>query len=808
MLKTLRISSALLALASSFTAYAVADMPKRIDVPAGELVTALETLSRQAAVDLVFRPDQLESFYTDGVSGTYSPQDAIRILLKGTPLQLRTDASSGAMVIAPAAAPRTSSISRLRIAQADSASASQGEGGRDATGNEDEQSLQLSKVASLEEIVVTAQKREERLLEVPMSISVLTGDSLAEQRITNLLDVSRAIPGMVVNDSGPGRRRVGLRGVGNTFGAQPLVGIYFDEVPAAGFNDAVVDLQTYDLERVEVLRGPQGTLYGEGSTSGTIRFITRKPDLGRAGFTSNVKFLAIEHGAAAVDYDGAANIPLVEDTLGLRLSGRYLHGGGWIDQPLAGARDINDQKLADGRAQLRWQAGENFVADAMVVIHRNDAGASNRGEDVDGNFTQVFLADSTPSARDDFDMANLTLEYDLGRVSIISASSYIDIRKTLRNDGNTIPLVAPPAPLFQFLNLRQESDGHSFSQELRVSSNDEGRVTYTFGGYYRDSQLNRFNDSVFGLTLPGTAITQIIDNGSEAWSAFGDISYKLRDDLEVGTGLRYFEDHATNFNGAVERETRFESVTPRFYIRYALSDSVSLYGNVAKGFRSGGFNAVGQPSYDPEKLWSYEIGAKAALPEQRLSMEATAFYSDYDNVQVVGITGASLGRSVTSNLGAAWVKGFEGSIGFAPFDGLTLGATGSVYRSEVTQLAVSGGSHQVGDPLDAVPKYSLSTWADYDFALTAGTLGRLQINYGRKGVSYYRNRSVGPFFYGESAVVDLLGASFGIELAAWRFSVFVDNALDERGYLDPFAVEGSAARPQPRTFGVSVGITL
>ncbi|MDY6946443.1 MAG: TonB-dependent receptor [Pseudomonadota bacterium] len=807
MLKTLKVSSALLALVSSFAAYAVADIPKRIDVPAGELVAALETLSRQAAVDLVFQPDQLKSFRTDGVSGTYSPEDAIRILLKGTPLQLRTDASSGAMVIAPAAAPRTSSISRLRIAQADSASASQGKGGRDATGNEDEQSPQSSKVASLEEIVVTAQKREERLLEVPMSISVLSGDSLAEQRIANLLDVSRAIPGMVVNDSGPGRRRVGLRGVGNTFGAQPLVGIYLDEIPAAGFNDAVVDLQTYDLERVEVLRGPQGTLYGEGSTSGTIRFITRKPDLARAGFTSNVKLLTIDHGAGAVDYDGAANIPLVEDTLGLRLSGRYLHGGGWIDQPLTGARDINDQKLADGRAQLRWQ-GERFIADAMVVIHRNDAGASNRGEDVDGNFTQAFLANSTPSARDDFDMANLTLEYDLGRVSIISASSYIDIRKTLLNDGNTIPLVAPPAPLFQFLSLRQDSDGHSFSQELRVSSNGGGPLTYTLGGYYRDSQLNRFNDSVFGLTLPGTAIIQIIDNGSEAWSAFGDISYKLRDDLEVGTGLRYFEDQRTNFDGAVERATRFESVTPRFYVRYALSDSVSLYGNVAQGFRSGGFNAVGQASYDPEKLWSYEIGAKAALPEQRLNMEATVFYSEYDNVQVVGITGASLGRSLTSNLGAAWVKGLEGSIGFAAVDGLTLGATGSVYRSEVTELDVSGGSHQVGDPLDAVPKYSLSTWADYDFALTASMVGRLQINYGRKGVSYYRNRSVGPFFYGESAVVDLLGASFGIERAAWRFSVFVDNALDERGYLDPFAVEGSAARPQPRTFGVSVGITL
>lgn len=328
-----------------------------------------------------------------------------------------------------------------------------------------------------------------------------------------------------------------------------------------------------------------------------------------------MKLLAIEHGATAVDYDGSANVPLVENKLGLRVSGRYLHGGGWIDQPLVGARDINDQKLADGRAQLRWQASERFVADAMVVIHRNDAGASTRGEDADGNFTQAFLADTTPSARDDFDMANLTLDYDLGPVSLISASSYIDISKTLRDDGNTIPLAAPPEPLFQFLSRRQDSEGHSFSQELRVSSNGGQRLTYTLGAYYRDSQLNRFNDSVFGLELPATAFTQIIDNGSEAWSAFGDVSYELRDDFEVGVGLRYFEDHRTNFNGAVERETRFESTTPRFYVRYALSESFSLYGNVAKAFaaaasmpwdriptirrRSGHTRSAPKPRYPP-----------------------------------------------------------------------------------------------------------------------------------------------------------------------------------------------------------------
>lgn len=767
---------------------------RRFNIPSQTLAEALIHFSRQSSIQIVTASADMGKARSAPVIGAMTSRQALDRLLSGSGMQWR-DVGAGSVAVTPA---------RSRSGGQAAPAGDVGQG----------PALSSSEDASdppggSSEIIVTAQRREQRTIDVPMSVSVLSGAQLSEQRLTNLLDISRTVPGMVVNDAGPGRRRLSLRGVGNTFGAQPLVGLYLDEVSVAGFNDAVIDLQTYDLERVEVLRGPQGTLYGEGSTSGTIRFITRKPSLDRASLGATLKAFTSKGGEPGLDLDAAANIPIVTDTLALRVSGRYLADGGWVDQPLLGRENINDQSLLDARFQLRWRPTPGLTADAMVILHRNDGGASNRGEDEDGNYTQAFLMPTTPSADDNFNIYNLTLSYDAGPVRLLSATSLIDVRKRLRNDGNTIPLLAPPTPAFQFLNLSQDSDGKSFSQEFRVSSNGRGPLTYTLGAFYRDSQLDRYSESIFGLTLPTAfAFSQTDENGSESWSIFGDAAYKLTPRLEIGAGLRYFVDHRTNYDGFATQKARFESLNPRVYVRFEISDTASIYANVAKGFRTGGFNGAGQPAYDPETLWSYEIGAKASLLDRRLNAEATAFYSDYSNVQVVGITGTSLGQSVTSNLGEAWVKGIEGSASFTPVEGLALGATASVYSTRITALNVGGASHQVGDPLDNVPKYTLSGWAEYEFPLGADTAGAFRVNYGRKGVSYYRNRSVGSFFIGQSDLTDLLDLSLEVRRARWRFVLYGDNILNERGYLDPFAIEGSASRPRPRTVGISAGFTI
>lgn len=765
---------------------------KTFDIPAQPATTGIPEFARQADIQILVGEAVVRGKHTRAVKGRMAVPEALDTLLEGTGLRVMSN-DEGVITLMVNASYNQPEPSAQRENAAVQTPAI-GEGARRA---------------GVPEIVVTAQKREQRLTSVPMSIGVLSGDMIAEQRITNLLDISRAVPGMVVSDAGPGHRRLNLRGVGNTFGAQPLVGLYLDETSVAGFNDSVINLQTYDLERVEVLRGPQGTLYGEGSTSGTVRFITSKPQLEGYSLDANLKGFVPEDGAAGADLTAAVNIPLVKDELGLRVSGRYLEDGGWMDQPALGLENINDQSLVDLRFQLRWQIADNFTADAMAIIHRNNAGASNRGEDVNGDFTQAFLDPTTPSAKDHFDIYNLTLNYDFGPVSLISATSYVDVQKRLRNDGNTIPLLAPPAPLFQFLNREQDSDGATFSQEIRATSNTDGPLQYTLGVYYRDSQLDRYSASLFGLTLPAASFFEsTADNGSKSWAVFGDVSYALTSRLEIGGGLRYFADDRKNFNGASESEAEFETVNPRVYVSFDLTDTATIYGNVAKGFRSGGFNRPGQPAYDPETLWSYEVGAKADLFDRRLHVEATAFYSDYSNIQVVGVTGTSLGQSVTSNLGEAWVKGLEGTASFYAGNGLEFGTTAAVYETRVTLLNVGSASHQVGDELDDVPEYSLSAWADYSFAMGRDLIGTLQASYGRKGVSYYRNRSVGPFFVSASDVTDLLDLSFEVDRGQWSLQFFVDNALNERGQIDPFGIEGGAARPQPRTFGVGLGLSL
>lgn len=765
---------------------------KTFDIPAQPATTGIPEFARQADIQILVGEAAVRGKHTRAVKGRMAVSQALETLLAGTGLRMMSNDEG---------------VITLMV----NASYSQPElpAERETASLQTPASEQSARNEAVPEIIVTAQKREQRLTSVPMSIGVLSGDMIAQQRITNLLDISRAVPGMVVSDSGPGRRRLNLRGVGNTFGAQPLVGLYLDETSVAGFNDSVINLQTYDLERVEVLRGPQGTLYGEGSTSGTVRFITSKPQLDGYGLDANLKGFAPEGGDVGADLTAAVNIPLAEDVLGLRVSGRYLKDRGWMDQPALGLENINDQSLVDLRFQLRWQVTDNFTADAMAIIHRNDAGASNRGEDINGDFTQAFMDPSTPSAKDEFNIYNLTLNYDFGPVSLISATSYVDMNKRLRNDGNTIPLLAPPAPLFQFLNRVQDSDGATFSQEVRATSSTGGPLQYTLGVYYRDSQLDRYSESLFGLTLPAASFFEsTADNGSKSWAVFGDISYELTSRLEIGGGLRYFVDKRENFNGVSKSEADFETVNPRFYVSFDLTDTATIYGNIAKGFRSGGFNRPGQDPYDPETLWSYEIGAKADLFDRRLHVEGTAFYSDYSNIQVVGVTGTSLGQSITSNLGEAWVKGLEGTASFYVGNGLDIGATAAVYETKVTSLNVGSASHQVGDELDDVPDYSLSAWADYSFPIGRDLMGTLQASYGRKGVSYYRNRSVGPFFLSMSDVTDMLDLSFEVDRGQWSVLFFIDNALNERGQIDPFGIEGGAARPQPRTFGVGLGLSL
>ncbi|MDY6947694.1 MAG: TonB-dependent receptor [Pseudomonadota bacterium] len=666
---------------------------------------------------------------------------------------------------------------------------------------------------------MTAQKREQRAFDVPISIAAIGSDELQERNVTTLEDLSFAVPGLTVQSNGGYQRRIMLRGIGNVFGGASLIGMYVDEAsvttgPSGAGPYSQLDLRTYDLDRVEVLRGPQGTLYGEGSVGGTVRFITKNPDLDRFGMRADAAALLTEDGEPSQRIDAALNVPLVEDKLGIRVAGTYDRQGGWIDQPAAGRKDFNDQDMGDLRIKGLWIPVAGFHVGAMAIVHRNDTSFTG-GEDEQGNFNQTFFDPTlVPKVTDDYDLYNLTLSYDLAQIRLLSTSSYVEQDKVMEGIALKLQLTPPPDPRFEFNNKLLELNSRIFTQELRVTSIGDSKAHWTIGGFYRKAESANYGENLFGLPNVFAAPSTVRgSNSSKAVAAFGDLSYDLSDKLTLGAGLRYFEDDQEAFTTlpvVTVQEGKFHSVNPRAYAQYKPTDNANFYASAAKGFRSGGFNAQNQPKYGPESVWTYELGTKLILAGGSLSAELSAYYSDYQDYQILGVVvGSTDFIQITSNAGDATLQGVEAALTWRPSDHWSVSFNGNYVDSEFEEINATMSSHAVGDQLDLFPKYSYAASVQRDFDLGSRS-AYARLDYNEHGRATFRNRSVGPFYYSESDVIEMLNVSLHLQWSE-RVSLGLvgQNLLNDRGFTDPFdQTDKFASRARPRTYGIEFGMTF
>lgn len=759
---------------------------RSFNIPAGNLRSALDAFGRQSGKPIIYKVDEIRGLRTNGYRGTAAPQVALDAILSGTGFRARV-AGSGAVAIM-----KTGNVSAANPVP-----------GEAESGADDDSSGGYS------DIVVTAQKREERLVDVPISIVAMGADELAKREINGIDDLTTAVPGLSVQSAGAWTRRITIRGISNVFGASSLIGVYVDEASATSGADLQLDLRTYDLERVEVLRGPQGTLYGEGSVGGTIRFITRDPQLSNFGLTADATASFTEDGAPSQRVEAAVNVPIVEDMFGIRVAGTFDHQGGWIDQPAASRDNFNSQNLTDVRIKALLKPSADFRASAMVIIHRNDA-STNTGEDANGNYLQKFNQLTTPSVTDDFDLYNLTLSYDLSGVRLLSTSTYIDQARAQRNYGYILPTGPAPAVPLDVLKPLYSRDSQIFSQELRLTSQSGRPWQWTLGGFYRDATIDNYNTFYFGVPgAPGTPLPGLVvapeHRVYESYALFGDTSYKLGR-LTLGAGLRYFHEDQT-LQTATRQTGAFKSFNPRVYAQFALGRDANIYASAAKGFRSGGFNALNQPAFEPEKVWTYELGAKAVLAGGHLRGDVALFYSDYTNYQINGFLPAPAPPiNIFRNAGSARIKGLEWGLTWTPTRAWTFGFNGQVADTEFYKINTTSASYAVGDPLDLFPKYSFTVSAQHNF--TAGDKpGFIRLDYNQVGRMTFRNRRSGDFYFGQSDVINMLNFNSGLDVREnVSLGVFVQNVLNERGYLDPLVIEQTAARARPRTAGVRLGL--
>ncbi|CAL4869335.1 Pesticin receptor (plasmid) [Asticcacaulis sp. MM231] len=662
------------------------------------------------------------------------------------------------------------------------------------------------------EVVVTSQKRRQRQIDVPVAVNVLSAETLEKRNIQTVQDLSFSVPGLILRYDGPGSSQIFLRGATNIRGSDALVSSYMDDTPVTltgGFRQ--VDLRALDLDRVEVLKGPQGTLYGQGAMAGTVRFITRNPSLYTVDGFIRADISSIDEGDTNSKVSGAVSLPLIKGTLGLRLAGAYESGGGWIDQPGLGIKDGNNQDIYNLRAKLLWKPTDDFdmTFTATTYSMKSRFGLDYENPDRTRPVPVSPDYDLLPSRHDRSQILNVTANYKTGIGRLTSSTSFVELD---RNYATTY-IAGPKTTSAGIQN--EGFDGISdraqqFTQEIRLTSEGSGPWQYTIGAFYKDAQGN-LDDKGVSYYAGGTyPFTYRKYDTSRSISAFADIGYKITDKLLIGAGIRSFKDDqtATDLAGTEQKAT-FDSIDPRVYVTYALTPKWNLYGNISKGFRSGGFNSAGLPAYDPEKLMNYELGTKGIVADGKVRFDIAAYYSKYDDALRTGqFFNFPAGYvSYTRNIGEMEIKGLEGTIDWRVTPALTLSANAAYIDGEVTKLNLGAGettNFQVGDGLDYAPKFSSTIAADYSFNWATNVPGFVHVDYVYRDKTYATDNSILIPRTQSSDRINLLNARVGVTWSEITAELYVTNLTNENLLVDPYDAWQQSSRTKPRTVGVSL----
>lgn len=686
------------------------------------------------------------------------------------------------------------------------------------------QAQTAAETAEPEEIIVTAQKREETLFDVPLSVTAVTGQDIAQRGSRDLQDLQYSVPGLSISELAPGTEQVELRGT-SVFSGLSTVGVYMDDLPLNGESaQSGLDIRLLDVARVEVLRGPQGTLYGQGAMGGTIRYITRTPDLENMSGSISAETGMITDGGTDASVQGVLNVPIAAGQFGVRIAAAHQQYGGWIDNTSLGLKDANSGESNVFRARALWRPSAQLDV-SLTLSHQDlDVGSINLSDE-DRTTNSVVPTPTSSRAN----IANLNVSYDMGFATLLSSSGWIDRKDVNQYDLSPafIPALEAPPPFgFGFapgsvssIAYHVPSANQIFAQELRLSSNGDGPLRWTVGGMYRHSQTSIHS---FAVVTPDVVPFDLIGvdgtnpSDSRSWAVFGEGTWAFTPTLAATLGGRYFEDRRTQdvasetFGGASAdaNKATFSAFSPRFNLAWTPSDTLMMYFNVAKGFRSGGFNRLSAglglvtvpPTYSPDTLWSYEVGGRYRSPDHRFNAELAVYYNNWTDVQSLQFaSGLPVQYVVNGNDIAGF--GVDAAASWRVTDALTLSVSSGY--NDMTYQKTTGERHS-GDPADYVPQFTFSASANYDFHWSSDLPGFARIDYQHTDgwQVYPRNLLPAPAF---AETQDYLNGRIGIDVQNLKLSLFANNILDENAVSYPaFGGLFVPMRPQPRTVGLAL----
>lgn len=788
------------------------------DIPAEPLAAALHDFARISGEQIIFTDDLVAGRRTPALHGSYTPDAALSYLLAGTNLVVERSENGGAMIR------RTDDTRPTRL----------GDAGRALPSN-------------VEEIVVTAEKREERLKDVPVPMSVLKAEELATKSQVMLRDYFSTVPGVVLSPGSQSQQTLAIRGIST--GAQyPTVAVVVDDIPFGGTGpntngQFVPDIDPGDLARIEVLRGPQGTLYGADSLGGLIKFVTIDPSF--SGYSGRV-----EAGASSVyngdepgfNFRGSVNAP-VSDVVAVRASAFVRQDPGYVDNPVLHLNGVNRDWAAGGRLAVLWRPSDTVSLKLNALYQILDANGVNDMVQGLGDLKQNYIPGTGGYTRT-VQLYSAVFKADLGSADLTSITAY-DLNRFSAIFDRSVNFGSFIQKIFGVTGdyYTQDFVTKKFSQELRFSGKLWDSLDWLVGGYYTNENIPQLHISMSAENpSTGAIVGQYYNytNGRsfQEYAAFGDLTYHFTDEFDVQVGLRAsWEDidqqqvtitgpyvaqllgHPSPAITPAGPDTNATAITYLFTPRYKLSPDLMLYARLASGYQPGGPSGAlfpGVPtSYKSNTTDNYEVGAKGDFFDRKLSIDVSLYYIDWHDI-LITVKDLVTQLNYTTNGGTANSKGLELSLTARPADGLTVSGWISYNDAALSENFPRNSTiyGHAGNRLPESARYTGLISVEQEFPLWGDSIGFVggSWNYVGDRLGFFRGVSGGvPLprdFFPSYTRTDFYA---GVKRDTWTVTFYVNNAFDERGLLDggvDYTPINANTYITPRTIGVTVAKTF
>ena len=812
------------------------------DIPPQDLAPALRLLAKERNFQLVIASRDISGLHTEGAIGEYTAEEALGRLLVGTGFTYRYLNAETVTVVKlgsakvedqPVAKPDAQEVGKassqgFRVAQVDQADA------RAQIGQE--KSEQKLPADGLNEIVVTAQKRSELLQDVPIPMAVIDPNSLVESNQLRFQDYASSVPGLIVTPARSQYQTLSIRGISTGSLTNPTVGIVIDDVPYGSSTDlggaaGLPDIDPSDLARIEVLRGPQGALYGASSMGGLIKFVTADPssDAISGRVAANLEGV---YGGAEPGYGvrGAVNLP-VTDTIATRLSAFARQDAGYVDDPALHRNGVNEDHAEGGHFAGLWKPSADLSVKVSALVQETDSDGHADADPSLGGLRQDYIPGAGKNSLS-VQSYSANINARLGSAELVSVTGYnvnaitdtVDYSSTFFG-GPVLSTYHVPGVMLTFNNRTKK-----LSQELRLTMPLGPYVDWLVGGFYTHERSTYFENLLAENPTSGKIVADgyylSFPTTFAEYAGFSDLTWHVtsRFDVQVGARESHIEQSKTQtvlaplFGGTTpsftpEADANANAFTYLLTPRFKISQDKMVYARVASGYRAGGTNPSPiHPEYGPDKTENYELGFKGEFLEHTLSIDASIFRINWHGLQITLLDPQSF--SYAENGNGAKSQGVEVSLQSRPNKMLTLSSWVSYADTELTSNLppppASTAYGLAGDRLPLSAKISGSASADFHRTLWADNeaFAILTESYVGDRLGNFQSNAVTP--RDDLPGYAKMDLRVGFRSSSWMADVYANNLCDRRGALAGGDIAPVFAKIylQPRTVGVSVSKTF